>query len=150
MLFDNYRSIKDYKKIDRKSDLYSNEDIIDRTGYVPLDVQYYRMMSSGINLTRAIDDQFNFDWKELEQSYMNNTLDVSEVSRDRINKRFMDRSQLYDEGVRLLEKYNKAKTDSEKLSTIRDKYLKDREIEEIRKEAINTYIADQKSRKLTE
>lgn len=150
MLFDNYRSVKDYKKGIRKSNSYSNEDIIDRTGYVPLDIQYYRMMSSGINLTRTIDNQFNFDWKELEQSYNNNTLDVSEVSRARLSKRFMEKSQLHDEGIRLLEKYHKAKTDSEKLSTMREKYLKEKQIEEIRKDAINTYIADQKSKKLTE
>lgn len=152
MLFENYRSIKNYTKTSRKCDNYSDEDIIDRTGYVPLDLQFYRMMESGTNLTRVIDDQYNYDWKELEQAYNDNTLNVSEVAKERITKRFMERSQLHEEGIRLFEKYKKAKTESERLLSLREKYLKDKEIEEIRKDAINTYIAEKKQqqRDLTE
>lgn len=144
MLFDNYRSIKNYTKTPRKCDNYSDEDIIDRTGYVPLDLQFYRMMESGTNLTRVIDSQYNYDWKELEQAYNDNTLNVSEIVRARLSKRFMERSELHDEGIRLLEKFKNAKTESEKLKSLRDKYLKDKVIEDIRKEAINTYIAEKK------
>lgn len=147
MLFDNYRSIKNYTKTARKCDSYSDEDIIDRTGYVPLDLQFYRMMESGINLTRVIDDQYNYDWKELEQSYKDNSLDVSDIVKARLSKRFMERSELHDKSVELLEKYKNAKTQSEKLSSLREKYLKDKELEEIRKEAINTFIAEQKRQK---
>lgn len=146
MLFDNYRCVKNYSKGVRKSDNFSKEDIIDRTGYIPIDLQYYRMMEAGTNLTRVIDSQYNFDWKDLESSYNNGTLSVDEVTKGRIIKRFNDMTVLHDEAVSLIEKYKSAKTDFDKISALKSKYEKDLEIEDIRKQAINEYVASQKQK----
>ena len=135
-----YRSFQDYE-VDLKSKYWSKEDIIDRTGYIPLSIQFDRMMSSGINYTRVIDSQYNTDWKDIEQAYKNDSLDVS--SRVPL-KRFNDKTVLDDKLKLKLAKYKKAVADEAMLTDLHSKYLKGVENERLRQEIINEYVAQQK------
>lgn len=127
-----------------KSDSFSKKDIIDRTGYVPLEATFYQMMSAGVDLTKARDSQFSYEWNQIKDAFESGT-SIQDMTVDTtLRKRYNDKLEIDSLYKSKLEKYKNAVSTRDKIEKLRLEFLYKQEIEKQRSEAVNDYIEQEK------
>lgn len=133
---------------DRKPEIISGVDNVDRSGFIPLDVQYMRMLNAGENLAQYRNYQYNTDMELLNKEMENiETLNVDKVSskikRAKIDKVELD--ALYKDKIL---KYKKFKNKAEELQSLKAKYDERQKEKQIYNKAINDYKEKEFRRRL--
>ena len=66
--------INKYHKRDMKQEKTARTDNVDRSGYIPLDLQHARLMKAGKTLEEIRDYQYNSDYHEVMQHYLHSNM----------------------------------------------------------------------------
>lgn len=112
-------------------------DNVDRSSFIPLDIQYMRMMSAGANLENIRSYQYSTDSKYLDE-YLK-THNISELTIDDTRSfRNMDKVELQSVLQEKMSKYRKYESDKAKLKQSYDDFMREKEI---REKAVNDYKA---------
>lgn len=129
-----------YNYIPRKPEKISFVDEVDRSGYIPLDVQYARMMAAGAQLEMTRDYLYNVDIEKLNKA-MNDGLeiDIEKLSNSSISGNKLDRTELDGILKEKYQQYKQYKSKQEELKTLLDKYKQLENEKKIRQDAINQY-----------
>lgn len=114
----------------------SQVDNVNRAGYVPLDIQYETMRLAGIKLDAIRDAQYSYDL----ESYLKSGMSIEKFAVDSsLKSPYLDKVDLDDLYKSKLKKYNTFKSNSERLQSLHEEYLKEVELKKIRDEAVNEY-----------
>lgn len=113
-------------------------DNVDRSGYIPLDLQYARLMSAGKKLEEVRDYEYNVDLKRLEEALKSGKVNVedfySPLFKNNLDKVELD-SLLKDK----LEKASKQKDINKEYNRLMEDFKQSERDKEIRQQAINEY-----------
>ena len=128
--------INKYHKRDMKSETTARTDNVDRSGYIPLDLQHARLMKAGKTLEEIRDYQYNSDYHEVmehledkdffEKYRKNLSNNMEKVEVDTFMKKSLDN---------LSYRINK----HEELERLKKEYLKLENEKAIKQQAINEY-----------
>lgn len=128
--------INKYHKRDMKQERTARTDNVDRSGYIPLDLQHARLMKAGKTLEEIRDYQYNSDYhevmahledKDFFEKYRNNLSNYMEkVEVDNFMKKSLDNMSY---------RLNK----NEELERLKKEYLRLENEKAIKQQAINEY-----------
>lgn len=127
-----------YNKRDMRLEKTSPVDNVDRSGYIPLDLQYVRLMSSGRRLEEIKDFEYNIDIERVKKALESKDINLNEFFSSHINKNLSkteldallkDKLNKYDRQVNVNKEYNR----------LLDEYKKLEEDKKLREDIINEY-----------
>lgn len=128
--------INKYHKRDMKQENTARTDNVDRSGYIPLDLQHARLMKAGKTLEEIRDYQYNSDYhevmahledKDFFEKYRNNlSNNMEKVEVDNFMKKSLDNMSY---------RINK----NAELERLRKEYLRLENEKAIKQQAINEY-----------
>lgn len=125
----------------REPERISQVDYVDRTGFIPLDVQYERMRTAGEELSILRAYQYNTDLdklNELDKTGDIGKLNIDEVSSD-IKTSKLDKVVLDQKLKEHMAQYRQFKDKVEELNTLQDRYRQALREKELMQQAINEY-----------
>lgn len=132
------RKFRTLYQVGQKLENISKVDLVDRSGYIPLDVQYSKMMLAGRTREDMLDYQYNYDYKELQDALKDGKITIDDLFQRNFIHRNMEKTELVDILKDRTEKFSIAKREYDKnmQEFHRSEYEK-----QIRQEAINEYKA---------
>lgn len=134
------KSIKFYSRYDRpehKDEITSPVDNVDRSGYIPLDIQYYRMISAGGDLEAVKDYKYNVDMEALNNAISQGLdIDISKIAGLTIKNK-MDKNELNDLFVSKMKQYKAFRNRQEEIEAHKKVIEAQEKDKAIRQNAIN-------------
>ncbi len=125
----------------REPENISQVDYVDRSGFIPLDVQYERMRTAGEELSVLRAYQYNTDLDKLniiEQTGDIEGLDIDKVSSD-IKTQKLDKVVLDEKLKKHMRDFKHFKNKAEELKTLRQRYDQSLREKALIEEAVNEY-----------
>lgn len=138
---------------ERAREVISQVDNVDRSGFIPLDIQFQRMQTAGEELATYRYYQYNTDMALLDKIEAMNVNDASEELADatsKANNRTRDKVVLDDMLKEKLNKYRRFKNKQDELKALKEKYDQSVKEREIYDRAINDYKEQEYRRRLEE
>lgn len=114
----------------------SPSDSVDRSGYIPLDIQYQRMMTAGAKLNENNDYAFNVDLDRLKKAIDDKKLDLNDFINSTWNKN-LSKTDLDALLKDKLQKLDKQKDWNKEYNRLKKEYEQIEKDKAIRQEAIN-------------
>lgn len=125
----------------REPEKISQVDYVDRSGFIPLDVQYERMRTAGEELSILRAYQYNTDLEKLniiEETGDIEGLDIDKVSSD-IKTQKLDKVVLDEKLKEHMRSFKHFKNKTEELKTLRERYDQSLREKALIEEAVNEY-----------
>lgn len=114
-------------------------DNVDRSGYIPLDVQYARMMTAGAQLEATRDYMYNVDIQKVNEALEKGLdLDIDKLANSTQNSK-LEKTDLDEILKNKLKQYKRFKDKNEELKVLQDRYKQLEREKAIRQEAVNQY-----------
>lgn len=126
----------------RVGEKISQVDFVDRSGFIPLDVQYERMRTAGEELSIVRAYQYNTDLDKLNIAENGDIadLDIDSLSSD-IKTQKLDKVVLDQKLKDHMAKFKQFKSKSDELKTLKSKYEQALREKELMQQAVNDYKA---------
>lgn len=137
------RLVDRYTVSKRVPEKISQVDFVDRTGFIPLDVQYERMRTAGEELSILRAYQYNTDLdklNELDKTGDIEKLNIDDVSSD-IKTSKLDKVVLDQKLKEHMTQYKQFKNKIDELNTLHDRYRQALREKELMLQAVNDYKA---------
>lgn len=127
-----------YNKRDMRLEKTSPTDNVDRSGYIPLDLQYARLMSSGRQLEEIKDFEYNVDIEKVKKALENKDINLDEFFSSHIHKN-LSKVELDALLKEKLNKYDRQIDVNKEYNRLLDEYKKLEEDKKLREDIINEY-----------
>lgn len=126
----------------RLGEKISQVDFVDRSGFIPLDVQYERMRTAGEELSIIRAYQYNTDLDKLNiaESGDISNLDIDSLSSD-IKTQKLDKVVLDQKLKDHMAKFKQFKSKADELNTLKSRYEQALREKELMEKAVNDYKA---------
>lgn len=127
-----------YNKRAMKLEKTAVTDNVDRSGYIPLDLQYARLMSAGKHLEELRDYEYNVDLKRLEEALKTGKVNIEDFYSP-LFKHNLDKVELDSLLKDKLEKASRQKDVNKEYNRLMEEFKQSERDKEIRQQAINEY-----------
>lgn len=127
-----------YNKRDMRLEKTSAVDNVDRSGYIPLDLQYVRLMSSGRKLEEIKDFEYNIDIEKVKKALQSGDFSLDDFFTSHINKN-LSKTDL---DILLKDKFNKYNRQidvNKEYDRLLNEYKQLEEDKKLREDIINEY-----------
>lgn len=127
----------------RVGEKISQVDYVDRSGFIPLDIQYERMKTAGEELSLLRAYQYNTDLDKLniiEETGEISDLDIDSISSDIKNSK-LDKVVLDQKLKDHMAKFKQFKSKADELNTLKGRYEQAVREKDLMEKAINDYKA---------
>lgn len=128
-------------KFEVKKDLERTDptDEVDRSGYIPVNLQYARMMAAGRKKEDMLNYQYNADYYDLVKAIDEKKVTIDDLLKNQVYGRRMEKTELVDALRTKIESYSDAR--KEYHARMDEFYRLERE-KQVRQDAINAYKAE--------
>ena len=125
----------------REPEKISQVDYVDRSGFIPLDVQYQRMMTAGEELSILRAYQYNTDLEKL--NIIDKTGDIDDLNIDNVSSdvktQKLDKVVLDDKLKQHMRQYKQFKSKLDELNTLKSRFEQSKREKELIEQAVNEY-----------
>lgn len=127
-----------YNKRDMRLEKTSVTDNVDRSGYIPLDLQYARLMASGRRLEEIKDFEYNVDIEKVKKALENKDINLDSFFNSRIDKN-LSKTDLDILLREKLDKYHRQVDINKEYKRLLAEYKQLEEDKRFREDVINEY-----------
>lgn len=127
-----------YNKRDMRLEKTSPVDNVDRSGYIPLDLQYARLMASGRRLEEIKDFEYNIDIERVKKALEDNDFNLDSFFSSHINKN-LSKTDLDILLKEKLNKYYKQVNINKEYERLLNEFKQLEKDKQIREDIINEY-----------
>lgn len=127
-----------YNKRDMRLEKTSPIDNVDRSGYIPLDLQYARLMSSGRRLEEIKDFEYNVDIEKVRKALSSKDINLDSFFASHIDKN-LSKTDLDILLKEKFDKYNRQLDANKEYKRLLDEYKQLEADKRFREDVINEY-----------
>jgi hypothetical protein len=127
-----------YNKRDMRLEKTSPIDNVDRSGYIPLDLQYARLMSSGRRLEEIKDFEYNVDIEKVRKALSSKDINLDSFFVSHIDKN-LSKTDLDILLKEKFDKYNRQLDANKEYKRLLDEYKQLEADKRFREDVINEY-----------
>ncbi len=118
---------------------YSTVDNVERESYVPLSIQYERLMLAGVQRDLDNSNQYYYEYND----FVSSGDSIEDYAGDNLHPHYMDKNEAFALYRRKVEKVKRFDKQEEKLKYLREEFKRHESEIELKRQAINEYKAEQ-------